>query len=384
MPQTGVQMAASLLRLIALLGLLLAVAEGHPIQQMDIVPHAAPGAWRLEWRMDAGSAVEEIREDPTASAPSRTMLNGFSKEQFARMKAGAEEYLRDNLFLTINDEPAEWRMEFPNFASDPPEFPNGTEVYPYVDLVLVGVKVPAAGGPLVATWQNDGVDLFVTDGSGEAGALAIISAGEATELTRVPGADADPALRVAASEGSSLWRWIRYGFEHIVPKGTDHILFILALFLLSPQLKPLLAQSFTFTLAHSVTLFLTIFGVLNLPDKFIEMAILLSIGAVALENIFRREPPRHRLAVVFAFGLLHGMGFATLLRELPLPKSSIVWPVVSFNLGIEAAQVAVLAGAWLLVGWFRHQAKNWERIRIGGSVLILVALAAMMAGTLAG
>lgn len=376
-------MPAFLLRLIAWLGLLMAAAEGHPIQQIDIVAHTGPGAWRLEWRMDAGSAIEEIREDPTATPPSRTLLNSFSKEQYARMKAGAEEYLRDNLFLTLNDEPAEWRVEFPNFATDPPVFPNGAEVYPYVDLVLVGVNVAAEGGPLIANWKNDEVDLFITDGSGAAAALTVISAGDATEMTRVPARAADPAAAVPAARGSSLWRWIRYGFEHIVPKGQDHILFILALFLLSPQLKPLLAQSLTFTLAHSVTLFLTIFGVLNLPDKFVEMAILLSIAVVAGENLFRREVPRHRLAVVFGFGLLHGMGFATVLRALPLPKASIVWPVVAFNVGIEVAQVAVLATAWLLVGWFRNQPKSWQRIRIGGSVLILVALAAMMVWTLA-
>jgi hydrogenase/urease accessory protein HupE len=333
--------------------------------------------------MDAGSALSEIREDPTATPPSRTVLNGFSKEQFARMKAGAEEYLRDNLFLTFNGEAAEWRIEFPNFATDPPVFPNGAEVYPYVDLVLVGVGVPAAGGPLVANWKNDEVDLFITDGSGDAAALTVISAGDAAVMTTVPAAGADPQARQPAAQGSSLWRWVVYGFEHIVPKGKDHILFILALFLLSPQLKPLFSQSLTFTLAHSVTLFLTIFGVLNLPDKFVELAILVSIAVVAVENIFRRELPRHRLAVVFGFGLLHGMGFATVLRALPLPKSNIVGPVVSFNIGIEVAQVAVLTGAWLLFGWFRNHAKSWMRIRIAGSVLILGALAAMMAGTLA-
>jgi len=384
MPQIDVQMAAFLLRLVALAGLLLGVAQGHPIQQIDIVPQTAPGAWKLEWRMDAGSAIPEIREDPTAAAPSRTLLNAMSKEEFARMKAGAEEYLRDNLFLTLNDEAAEWRIEFPNFATDPPVFPNGPEVYPYVDLVLIGENVPAEGGPLVANWKTDGVDLFVTDGSGDATALTIISAGDATVMTRVPAAGADPQAKPPAAHGSSLWRWVVYGFEHIVPKGHDHILFILALFLLSPQLKPLLAQSLTFTLAHSVTFFLTIFGVLNLPDKFVEMAVLLSIAVVAGENIFRRKLPAHRLAVVFGFGLLHGMGFATVLRALPLPKANIVWPVVSFNIGIEAAQVAVLAGAWLLVGWFRNQPKTWDRIRIGGSGLILIALAVMMAETLAG
>jgi hydrogenase/urease accessory protein HupE len=200
----------------------------------------------------------------------------------------------------------------------------------------------------------------------------------------VPAAGADPQAKPPAAQGSTLWRWLVYGFEHIVPGGRDHILFILALFLLSPQLKPLLAQSLTFTLAHSVTFFLTIFGLINLPEKFVEMAVLLSIAVVAGENIFRRKLPAHRLAVVFGFGLLHGMGFATVLRALPLPKANIVWPVVSFNIGIEVAQVAILAGAWLLVGWFRNQPKTWDRIRIGGSGLILVALAVMMAETLAG
>jgi hydrogenase/urease accessory protein HupE len=373
-------MAAPLLRLLATLIVLATAAGAHPIQQIDVVPEVGPGTWKLNWKMDAGSALEEIREDPTAVPPSRTQLMGYDAAQYRRMKAGAEEYLRGNLFLAMNDEPVEWRLEFPNFASDPPVFPNGAEVYPFIDLVLIGVEVPAGGGPLMATWKNDEVDLFVTNGSGEGAALTIVSAGENTEITVVPARAAATAASApaAVATGSSAWRWIRYGFEHILPKGKDHILFILALFLLAPQIRPLLAQSLTFTLAHSATLFLTVFGVLNLPEKFVEAAILLSIAVVAVENIFRHKVPRHRLGVVFGFGLLHGMGFATVLRALPLPSSNIVWPVVSFNVGIEGAQIAVLASAWLLVGWFRNRPPVWRRIRVAGSVLILIALAIML------
>lgn len=407
------------------MAMLLGLAHAHPIQQIDIVPEVGPGKWKLNWRMDAGSAIPEIREDPTATPPSRTQLMAFTREQFARMRRTAEEYLRENLFLTMNDEPVEWSLEFPNFASDPPSFPNGAEVYPFVDIVVTGVNVPAAGGPLVALWKNDECDLFVTEGTGAAATLTVITAGDSTPMTQVPpaaagedgnatnnpggqagaGADGGQAARPADGQagggaavaaptaggkaGSSFWRWIRYGFEHIIPKGLDHILFILGLFLLAPSMRPLLAQSLTFTLAHSVTLFLTILGVINLNERFVESAILLSIAVVAVENILRKPAsltdklPRGRLAVVFGFGLLHGMGFASVLRALPLPPSNIIFPVIAFNVGIEIAQVAILSAAWIALAWFHRKAGAWRMVRISGSLLILLGLAWMASAMLA-
>jgi hypothetical protein len=157
-------------------------------------------------------------------------------------------------------------------------------------------------------------------------------------------------------------QYLLLGFEHILPKGLDHILFILGIFLLTTRLKPILTQVTAFTLAHSITLGLTMYGVVSLPSRLVEPLIAISIAYVAVENVVTSELKPWRPLVVFAFGLLHGMGFAGVLRELKLPRDEFVPALVSFNIGIELAQLAVVAAAYLLVAaWFRQRA--WYRPR---------------------
>ena len=157
-------------------------------------------------------------------------------------------------------------------------------------------------------------------------------------------------------------QYLVLGFEHILPKGLDHILFILGIFLLTTRLRPILAQVTAFTIAHSITLGLTMYGVVSLPSRIVEPLIAVSIAYVAIENVVTTELKPWRPAVVFAFGLLHGMGFAGVLRELKLPRGEFVPALVSFNVGIELAQLAVVATAYLLVAaWFRQRA--WYRPR---------------------
>jgi HupE / UreJ protein len=149
-------------------------------------------------------------------------------------------------------------------------------------------------------------------------------------------------------------QYLRLGFEHILPKGLDHILFVLGIFLLSPAWRPMLLQVSTFTIAHSITLGLTIYGIVSLSPAIVEPLIALSITYVAIENLFTSTLKPWRLALVFAFGLLHGMGFAGVLSELGLPRSEFLTALVTFNLGVEAGQLAVLALALVVVGWWRR------------------------------
>src|SRR5262249_25622395 len=110
-------------------------------------------------------------------------------------------------------------------------------------------------------------------------------------------------------------QYLKLGYTHILPKGIDHILFVLGLFLLSLQLRPILMQVTTFTIAHSITLGLSMYGIVSLPSRVVEPLIALSIAYVAVENLITRELKPWRLALVFSFGLLHGMGFAGVLKE---------------------------------------------------------------------
>jgi hydrogenase/urease accessory protein HupE len=159
----------------------------------------------------------------------------------------------------------------------------------------------------------------------------------------------------------SLVGYIVIGFEHIVPDGLDHVLFVLALFFLGAGAKPLLWQVTAFTVAHSVTLALGLLGWAQLPDAVVEPAIAASIAFVALEDLFGdRTATRRRVAVVFLFGLLHGLGFAGALRETGLPMDRFASTLVGFNVGVELGQLAVLAAAFALTRplarWARYEA----------------------------
>lgn len=164
--------------------------------------------------------------------------------------------------------------------------------------------------------------------------------------------------------------YFKLGFEHILPKGLDHILFVLGLYLLSPQLKPLLWQVTAFTLAHSVTLALSMYDVVRLPGSIVEPLIALSITFIAVENLFTTKLHVWRPIIVFAFGLLHGLGFAGVLTELGLPQNDFVTGLITFNVGVEFGQLTVIALAFLTIGWFRHKPWYHRWIVVPASVAI--------------
>lgn len=169
------------------------------------------------------------------------------------------------------------------------------------------------------------------------------------------------------------WVYLQLGFTHILPFGLDHILFVLGLFLLSPKLKPLLWQISAFTIAHSITLSLAMFNVINIPSNIVEPVIAISIVFIAVENIITKKLKPWRIAIIFVFGLIHGLGFAGVLKELGLPQSQFVNALITFNIGVELGQITVVLIAFFAVGfWF--QSKKWyrERITIPGSVIIAV------------
>ena len=164
------------------------------------------------------------------------------------------------------------------------------------------------------------------------------------------------------------------GFEHIVPKGIDHILFVLGLFLLSVKLRPLLLQVTAFTLAHSITLGLTIYGVISLSPSVVEPLIALSIVAVGIENMFVKTVKVRRVVVVFLFGLLHGMGFAGVLSQLGLPESDFATALVFFNIGVEAGQLFVIAVAFLCVFWLLKKQqlyRQWVVIPVSALISLI-------------
>ena len=167
--------------------------------------------------------------------------------------------------------------------------------------------------------------------------------------------------------------YIEIGFEHIVPKGTDHILFILGLFLLSTHIRPLLWQVTMFTMAHTITLGLAMNNVIQLPASVVEPLIALSIAYVGLENIYAKTLHKSRLILVFLFGLLHGLGFAGVLSDFGMPADDFAVALISFNVGVELGQLAVISVAFVLLRvWFQDQEKYRKFIVVPGSLFISV------------
>ncbi len=191
-----------------------------------------------------------------------------------------------------------------------------------------------------------------------------------TRATLPPPAPGTAAAQDSKPEESVVIRFIGLGFTHILPQGKDHILFVLGLFFFSIMLRPLLVQVTAFTVAHSLTLGLSLFNVISLSSKVVEPLIALSIAVVAIENIFFRKMRPSRFLIVFGFGLIHGLGFAGVLKELGLPEGQFLKVLVSFNVGVELGQLTVIAAAAALTAWMWKKPWYLKRVVIPASASI--------------
>jgi hypothetical protein len=175
--------------------------------------------------------------------------------------------------------------------------------------------------------------------------------------------------------GAILLYYLKLGFRHILPGGMDHILFVSALCLLSNKIKTILWQATAFTVAHSVTLALSMKSIIIVPSAITEPIIAMSIGFVAIENILFSELKSWRILVVFLFGLIHGMGFASALNEIGLPPNKFCTSIVAFNGGVELGQAAIIMIVFssLVVSWGK---KTWYRQRVVYPLSGVIALVA--------
>ncbi len=173
--------------------------------------------------------------------------------------------------------------------------------------------------------------------------LAAANSGETQEIQ--PLLDDEGNVR---SPTDTALLYLKIGVQHILPGGTDHILFVLALFLASERLRSLVIQISAFTVAHTVTLGLAAAGVIQPPAMIVESLIALSIAFVAVENLFFRDISKWRPFVIFGFGLFHGMGFAGFIRDVGLPPGQFWSSLIGFNVGVEVGQLAVVAAAALI------------------------------------
>ena len=176
-----------------------------------------------------------------------------------------------------------------------------------------------------------------------------------------------------AHTGSTFLSYLKQGFEHILPEGLDHILFVLGLFLLCRAWRPILIQVTTFTAAHTITLALATLGYVSVNPKIVEPIIAASIAIVALENIFRPTYGKFRLLLVFVFGLIHGLGFAQRLIDERIPEGSVISALLGFNIGVELGQLAVIGLAVAATFWIKDEDKYRRWVVIPVSALIALA-----------
>ncbi|MEP2262750.1 MAG: HupE/UreJ family protein [Paracoccaceae bacterium] len=223
-------------------------------------------------------------------------------------------------------------------------------------VVTLSATLPEGDTPVVVGWTPDLGPLIVRQINVDNGYQDFLASGDLT----------DPIPRSGGSAQSftqALTSYIGVGFDHIIPKGLDHILFVLGLFFLAYKIGPLLWQVTAFTLAHTVTLALGAMEVITLDANIVEPLIAASIVYVGIENVFARRLVPWRPLVVFCFGLLHGLGFASVLQDFGLGADYFVAKLIGFNVGVEVGQLAVIAATFLAFGLLFGKA-SWYHRRI--------------------
>ena len=294
------------------------------------------------------------------------VLEGLSGEEFETLVARLRRMFERRVRVRFDGDPQPFAVDFPDYGT-----PLATEAeIPTVlglNARLTGaIPDGAADVGFFASRAFGEVHLTVNDPARGLEVRSILEPGARSEPLELAGPVEPPGPGAVAR----LYLWL--GFVHIVPEGADHILFVLGLFLLSARLRPLVWQVTAFTVAHAVTLTLAALGYVSLPAGLVESLIALSIAYVGIENVLVDRLTRWRPAVVFGFGLLHGLGFAGVLGELGLPEQERLLALVTFNAGIELGQLVVILGAALTFGWFRS--KPWYRARLAVPASLVIAL----------
>ncbi|MGR8930547.1 MAG: HupE/UreJ family protein [Gammaproteobacteria bacterium] len=170
---------------------------------------------------------------------------------------------------------------------------------------------------------------------------------------------------------SAFVDFFKLGIEHIVT-GYDHLLFLFALLAVTHSFWPAIKIITFFTIAHSITLALAGLNLIELPSSFVEPFIAATIVYVAVENLIRGDHPKGRHWLTFGFGLIHGFGFASVLREMDISSggTGILLPLLSFNLGIEAGQIAVASIVLPMIWWLNNKPAFSEKFLKGCSAMI--------------
>ena len=242
--------------------------------------------------------------------------------------------------------------------------PVGNPDLPRASHVILTGTLPEGATTLALRWPEGAGDMVLRQQGVEAPFTGYLQGGQ----------DSGP-ISLASTWADSGWAtfgaYLPIGFEQMLPKGLDHILFVLGLFFFSTRPGALIWQVTAFTLAHTLTLALGALGWVNLPDAIVAPLVAVSILYVAVDNLFAQRLTPWRPALIFGFGLLHGLGLASDLVEVGLPPGQVMPALIGFNIGVELAQLTVIALAFLAVGpWFRSKPWYGTRVAMPASVVI--------------
>ena len=196
------------------------------------------------------------------------------------------------------------------------------------------------------------------------------------DQTRVAVIAIKPATSTTSTDNASMsvGSFFFLGVEHIVT-GYDHLLFLLVLILCGGNLIQLLKIITAFTLAHSITLAAAALNIITLPSVLVEAVIALSITYVAFENLYPRYAISKRWTISFVFGLMHGFGFSSVLREIGLPQDNLIWSLLNFNLGVEAGQLAAVVLVLPVLFWLRKTTWEAKIVRVVSAIVMGVGIA---------
>jgi hydrogenase/urease accessory protein HupE len=311
--------------------------------------------------------------DPAIEAEvnAQTLL-ALSEADFRKADEGLRAMLSRRLRIRADGKALPFEISFPEMA--PRAERVGVEVFGLLLRLRGAVPAGAKEVQFFASRGLPAIELtFADEGTGRREFHICLQGEECPQIPLTPG-----------EARTRLFDFVIIGFKHIVPLGLDHILFVLALFLGGRDPKTLFVQTAAFTIAHSLTLALSTFGVLSLPSSVVEPLIALSIAVVGFENLVRPAGvSRMRAAVVFCFGLLHGLGFAGILAETPMAEGQKLAALVLFNVGVELGQIAVLLAAFLLSLPVQNEEHYRRFVQHPLSVVLVVVGAAWAAARVA-
>ena len=337
--------------------------SAHVFEVTDVEAELTPENYTIDITVDVDALALGVSPQ-TDSAEVAAALEAMSPEELERAIRRARDTLMRRTRVRIDDSKQRPEISFPEGG------PEAAERLGIPSILGITARLQ---GPIPENGEEFRFGLSRSFGEAK---LIIRWAGAAEETVHLLAVGEDsPVFSLTEppeppSAPATIGRYTRLGFLHIIPRGTDHMLFVLGLFLMTRGLRDLLIRISAFTLAHTLTLGMSAAGWVVVPGRWVEPLIALSIAWIAFENLAARDWNAWRTGVVFGFGLLHGLGFAGVLGELGLPAGQFLPALLGFNLGVEIGQLSVVLAAWILLQRFREHDAYRSRVVVPVSVAI--------------